>query len=380
MNRSTFFIIGLVACAFVMHISSCDDDEGPSMTADRSLTHIAYNPEPFELIIPVGLPQMEHPADNPQTVAGVTLGRMLFFDPILSLDSTISCASCHEPHLSFTDGKAVSDGVDGRQGSRSSMSLLNVGFHGQAGLFWDGRASALEEQALLPIEDPNEMANTWEEVELRLRRHPSYPELFRQAFGIDRSSEVDRDHVVKAIAQFERTLISSGDSEYDRFDRNEYSPSDDAITGFELFFDDAAPGTSLPEAECGHCHNRNLFTTNEFRNNGLDPVNSVDDYTDKGLGAVTGNRLDNGKFKIPTLRNILLTAPYMHDGRFETIEEVLDHYNSGGHHVANLDEDNVDNLMEPQGLSERHKRQLIAFLATLTDSSFIKNEAFQNPF
>ncbi len=366
----------LLIAALLLFVYACEDDDGPVDPGQSDdLTYIEYSPEAYVLTIPIGLPQMEHPPDNPQTVEGINLGRMLFFDPIFSLDSTISCASCHQPELSFTDGLAVSPGVDEQIGTRSSMTLLNVGFHRGAGFFWDGRAETLESQALGPIENPVEMANTWEEVEKRLRRHENYPELFRKAFGIATKSEIDRHLATKAIAQFERILISSGDSEYDRFDRNEYSLSDEATTGFELFFDDI-----FPDAECGHCHNRNLFTTNEYKNNGLDSVASVDDYIDLGLGGFTGNRGDNGKFKIPTLRNVLMTAPYMHDGRFETIEEVLDHYNSGGHHVDNLDEDNVDNLMMPQGLSERNKTQIIAFLATLTDSSFIKNPEFQNPF
>jgi len=356
----------------------CQDDDmliNQMPAEDRDLTMIPFAPDSFNLVIPEGFPKMEHPEDNPQTQQGVLLGRMLFFDPILSLDSTVSCATCHKPELSFTDGLAFSVGVGGRTGRRSSMSLLNVGFHGPVGLFWDGRAKTLEEQALEPIVDPNEMANTWEEVELRLRRHAEYPDHVRTAFGIQRSSQVTRDHVVKALAQFQRTLVSSGDSDWDRKDRNEFSLDDDAATGEELFFDDI-----FPDAECGHCHNVKLFTIPEFRNNGLDPVDSVDDYSDKGLGGVTGNRLDNGKFKIPSLRNILLTAPYMHDGRFETIEEVMEHYNSGGHHVTNQDEDNVDNLIRPLNLSERNKREIIAFLGALTDSTFIKNESFQSPF
>lgn len=375
LNRLIALILFFSVC--LLALPGCEDDGGGGTDPDPddSLTDIPYNPVAYELILPESFPEMEHPADNPQTVDGVALGRKLFFDPVLSADSTIACASCHRPELSFTDGRALSAGVDGRLGRRSAMSLLNVGFYEPAGLFWDGRSKSLELQALDPIVDPNEMANTWEEVEHRMKRSERYPELFRKAFGIENTSEITRDHVVKAIAQFERTLVSSGDSDFDRFNRNEYALDDEAQTGFELFFDDI-----FPDAECGHCHNVILFTTNEFKNNGLDPVQSVDDYVDKGLGEVTGNRLDNGKFRIPTLRNIHLTAPYMHDGRFETLEEVLDHYNSGGHHVANQDEDNVDNLMMPQGLSERNKQQIIAFLSALTDSTFIKNPEFQNPF
>ena len=372
-NLRILFLLGLLA------IFSCGDDEGPGPVApgdvDIDLSNITYAPAAYLLEIPEGLPVMEHPEDNPQTIDGVQLGRMLFFDPILSSDSTIACASCHKPELSFTDGLAVSPGVGGSLGRRSSMSLLNVGFSGSVGFFWDGRAKTLELQALEPVVDPVEMKNTWEEVETRLRRHPDYQAQFRKAFGIDRSIQINRELATKAIAQFERSLVSSGDSDYDRKFRGLYAFEDETETGFQLFFDDI-----FPDAECGHCHNRNLFTTNEFKNNGLDSVASVDDYADRGLGEFTGDRTDYGKFKIPTLRNIMLTAPYMHDGRFNTISEVIDHYNSGGHHVGDLNEDTVDNLMEPQGLSERNKQQLILFLEALTDSTFIKNPAFQSPF
>lgn len=377
-NRE-FFKLAFVCICLIFSGCKNDDDAppvNPPVDEDIDLTSITYNPQPMVVDIPAEIGVMDYPEDNPQTVDGVMLGRMLFFDPILSRDSTISCASCHRPELSFTDGRAVSVGVDGREGRRSSMSLLNIGLHGPVGLFWDGRRQTLEQQALDPIIDPVEMDNTYEEVEKRLRRSAMYREQFRKAFGITMSSQIDRSLLAKAIAQFERTLVSSGQSEYNRHIRNEYSPSDEALNGKLLFFDE-----ELPDAECGHCHNDPLFAiNNKYVNNGLDPVASVDDYRDKARGEITGNRLDNAKFKVPSLRNIMLTAPYMHDGRFQTIEEVIDHYNSGGHHVANLDEDNVDNLMEPQGLSERDKRDLIEFLKTLTDSTFIANPDFYSPF
>lgn len=377
-NRE-FFKLAFVCICLIFSGCKNDDDAPPAnppVDEDVDLTSIPYSPQPMVVDIPAEIGVMDYPEDNPQTVDGVMLGRMLFFDPILSRDSTISCASCHRPELSFTDGRAVSVGVDGREGRRSSMSLLNIGLHGPVGLFWDGRRQTLEQQALDPIIDPVEMDNTHEEVEKRLRRSAMYREQFRKAFGITMSSQIDRSLLAKAIAQFERTLVSSGQSEYNRHIRNEYSPSDEALNGKLLFFDE-----ELPDAECGHCHNDPLFAiNNKYVNNGLDPVASVDDYRDKARGEVTGNRLDNAKFKVPSLRNIMLTAPYMHDGRFQTIEEVIDHYNSGGHHVANLDEDNVDNLMEPQGLSERDKRDLIEFLKTLTDSTFIANPDFYSPF
>lgn len=374
MNRQYLNICILITTCLILWIGCGDDDLDKKVENNPSLTHISYNPTSIDVVLPAGFPQLEVPLDNPMTQQGVELGRHLFFDPILSADSTISCATCHKPELSFTDGLAVSIGVNGALGRRSAMSLLNVGLHRNVGFFWDGRAKTLEEQALEPIVDPKEMANTWEEVERRLRRSQEYRTRFREAFGISYVNDISRDLAAKAMAQFERTLVSSGTSAWDLHNQNITAMEDDAISGFELFFDE-----KKPDAECGHCHGGSLFTTNQFINNGLDSVYSVSEYTDLGRGEVTGQLRNFGQFKVPTLRNIMLTAPYMHDGRFKTIEEVLDHYNGGGHHVINQDEDNVDLLMQPQGLGERQKRQLIAYLEALTDTAFVHNPDFQAP-
>jgi len=336
------------------------------------LTDIAYDPEEYILDIPEGFPQMLIPEDNPMTVEGVSLGRHLFYDPILSIDSTQSCSSCHLIQSSFTDNLNVSVGVDGIAGQRSSMSLLNVGFHNN-GLFWDGRVNTLEEQALLPVEDPVELHDTWPNVENKLRRNTMYPGMFRKAFGIEAESEIDRELAVKAIAQFERSLISSGNSKYDRVIAGIDVFTDEELDGFEIFFD-INEDQSL-HAECGHCHNAPLFTTNEFFNNGIDQVTSLNDFKDKGRGSVTSLAFDNGAFKVPTLRNIENTAPFMHDGRFQTLDEVIDHYVSGGHPA-----DNLGAVLRPLLLDTRNRAALKAFILTLQDDDFIENPSFSNPF
>lgn len=358
-------LCALLACAVV---ACCPDPVEPS----GDLTHIPYDPSPYVIQVPEGFPQLEIPQDNPMTFEGVWLGRKLFYDPILSRDSSMSCSSCHHQNANFTDDLAVSTGVAGLPGRRSAMSLMDVAFH-YNGLFWDGRSPSLEDQALHPVEDPLELDETWENVEEKLRRHPVYPEEFRKAFGVGTKSEISREHVTKALAQFERTLVSSGNTRFDRFMRGEIFLNDSEFNGFEMFID---AGPDLKDAECAHCHALPLFTTLEYRNNGIEPgISGLGDYPDKGRGEVTGKLLDNGLFKVPTLRNIEFTAPYMHDGRFETLEEVLDHYSTGGHFQPNKDP-----LVYGLNLTSKEKEDLLAFLKTLSDTTFLKNPAFSNPF
>ncbi|MCB0705901.1 MAG: cytochrome C peroxidase [Saprospiraceae bacterium] len=350
------------------------DDDNPIL---GDLESIPYDPQPYTLEIPDFFPDMIIPTDNPLTVEGVELGRFLFYDPILSADSTQACASCHLIEGAFTDNLALSTGIQGLEGKRSAMSLLNVGFY-YSGLFWDGRSPTLEEQALHPVTDPLEMDNTWEALEEKLRNHDLYPEMFRKAFGIKDRSDISRDYATKALASFERTLISGGKAKYDKkFLSLEpgilYTASE--FRGKDMFFDESEEG--LPDAQCFHCHGGVLFTTNEYRNNGLQEAATLNDFDDPGYGMVTGKVIDNGKFRAPTLRNIALSAPYMHDGRLATLEEVIDFYNEGVHYAANLDENLV---IQPLGFDEQMKQDLIAFLHTLTDTSFVSNPAFQNPF
>jgi cytochrome c peroxidase len=347
-----FFIIITVGCKEVSPYN------GPA-----DLPKISYHPKPYLLNIPRDFPQIKIANDNPLTEEGVALGRRLFHDPILSADSTMSCSSCHISSLSFTDGNALSKGIDRKEGRRSAMSLANIGFY-KEGLFWDGRVKTLESQALIPIEDTIELHNSLDNVIEKLKAHPDYPVYFRKAFGIDTLSQIDEFLLAKALAQYEKTLISAH-SRFDQFREGEATFTEDEQAGYNIFFD---ASSELPDGECGHCHNAPLMTTNEYLNNGISLANTTEDFTDRGRGEVTGNRFDNGKFRVPSLRNIELTAPYMHDGRFQTLEEVIEHYNSGGHYGPN-----TSPLIRPLYLNETHKRQLIAFLNTLTDRKFVED-------
>jgi len=358
--------------ALILFIAGCDFD--PSEPIEGDLLHIPYQPESVTLTAPETYPELEIPGDNPLTQEGIKLGRKLFFDPIVSRDSSLSCSSCHQPDKSFTDGLATSPGVDKINGRRSAMSLLDIGFQNR-GLFWDGRSPSLEIQAFLPVEDPVEMHFQWPGVVERLKRHRDYPMEFRKAFGIPDVDSITKFLAVKAIAQFERTLISSGKSKYDLA----ITPgsgvffSESELRGFEMFFDRS--GGRLPDAECFHCHNAPLMSSLDFFNNGIQSVRAGQVFDDNGLGDVTGNQAQNGMFKAPSLRNIVMTAPYMHDGRFSSLEQVIDHYDSGG-----FPSDNKNPFIRKLGLTPQQKSDLLAFLHTLTDSSFTNNASFRSPF
>ncbi len=355
------------ACCFVLFFAaSCTPDE----VKEGDLSQIPYLPVPYVLDLPAHFPPMQIPADNPMTEQGALLGRHLFYDPILSADSTMSCASCHLPEFAFTDAKAYSRGIDGIEGKRSAMSLINIGFANR-GLFWDGRTKTLEEQALLPIEDPIELHTTWPDVIGKLKVHPTYPRMFRQAFGINHKDEITKELAAKAIAQFERTIISK-DSKFDRIMEGKEMYSDLELIGYGLYFDD---DPDLPDTECGHCHNIPLGTSDDYFNNGITESATLDGFPDPGRGKVTGSRADNGKFRAPTLRNISQSAPYMHDGRFTTLDEVIQHYKGGGKPSPNKDP-----LLHPLTINNFHIQALKAFIATLHDSTYYKNPALQNPF
>ncbi|WP_193787275.1 cytochrome-c peroxidase [Lacinutrix himadriensis] len=306
------------------------------------------------------------PINNPQTEEGIALGKKLFFDPILSADNTQACASCHNPGNAFTDPDRFSVGVDGSIGTRNSMPLFNLAWNYDEKFFWDGRVFSLEHQALEPVTNPIEMNATWETVISKLEQHPEYPQLFEEAFG---ASPITKELTTKALAQFERTLISS-DSKFDKHLLGEATLTPQETNGLNVFMDET-------KGDCFHCHgnpNNPLWTDNIFHNNGLDAT-----FTDLGLGEVSGDPADNGKFKSPSLRNLLFTAPYMHDGRFNTLEEVINHYSEGLQ-----DSPTIDPLMKKvnQGgvqLSNSDKADLKAFLLSLSDPSFTTNPAFINP-
>jgi len=305
------------------------------------------------------------PNNNPQTVEGIALGKKLFFDPILSANNTQACADCHAPENAFSDTNRFSDGIDGILGNRNSMPLFNLAWNYNEKFFWDGRVFSLEHQAFVPVTNPIEMHNTWTQVGQKLQQHTEYPNLFKLAFG---NVEIDSTLVTKAIAQFERTLISSN-SKFDKFLLGETELTPEELNGFNVFMDET-------KGDCFHCHGNEknpLWTDNIFHNNGLDAT-----ITDLGLGKVTGDPADNGKFKSPSLRNLAFTAPYMHDGRFNTLEKVINHYSEGLQSSST-----IDPLMKKvaQGgvhLTEQDKADLKAFLLSLSDYEFINNPDFQN--
>ena len=313
-------------------------------------------PEVFEqyLIAPV------IPSDNPMTPEGIALGKRLFFDPILSGNQTMACAHCHMPENGFSERRRTSIGIAGVPGHRNAMPLFNLAWNFSDQFAWDGKEIGLEEQALEPVSNPLEMNADWEQVAQRLSNHPQYPALFQAAFG---SARIDSILVVQAIAQFERTLIS-GNSKFDQYLRGEVSLSTNEQNGLEVFMDET-------RGDCFHCHgspNNPLWTDNAFHNNGLDTS-----FADLGLGGISGDPNDNGKFRTPSLRNLSYTAPYMHDGRFNTLMEVIDHYSEGLQYSPTIDPLMKSVAAGGVHLSPQDKRDLLAFLRTLDDPEFQAN-------
>lgn len=313
------------------------------------------------------------PADNPLTREGVYLGRQLFYETQLSAGNKISCGSCHQQKLAFTDGKAFSTGVDSIRTDRSAMSLANLLW--VRNFFWDGRAGSLEQQAVTPLTAPHEMGQSLEQSVKKLRHTKGYPALFRAAFGVD---SLTGDQIVKALSQFERTLISAN-APYDRYLEGKYQPDAAAMRGMQLFMSAPVPERNIRGANCGHCHGSPKLYMELFHNNGLDSL-----PPDAGREKLTGLAADRGRFRVPTLRNIALTAPYMHDGRFQTLEQVLDHYSE---HIISSPSlspvlRNTSNAIGGNSLqlSNSEKKDIIAFLHLLTDSAFISNPQFSNPF
>jgi cytochrome c peroxidase len=352
-------VVYIIFCFFVV-----------SCTNEPVDTYVSHSPTPQPLNIPAifqeNIIAPIIPIDNPQTVEGIALGKKLFFDPILSADNTQACASCHKPQNAFTDPARFSIGIDGLAGNRNSMPLFNLAWNYDENFFWDGRVFSLEHQAIEPVLNPIEMHNTWEIVVSRLQNHDIYPQLFNEAFG---NIPITKELATKAIAQFERTLISAN-SKFDRYSLGQATLTPQEQNGLNVFMDET-------RGDCFHCHgnpNNPLWTDNIFHNNGLDAV-----ITDLGLGEISGDPADNGKFKSPSLRNLAFTAPYMHDGRFNTLDEVINHYSEGLQYSPT-----IDPLMKKVAeggvhLTPQDKQDLKAFLLSLSDPSFINNPDFQNP-
>lgn len=322
------------------------------------------------------------PKDNPLTEESFALGRRLFYDPILSGSNQISCSTCHLQSLAFTDGLAKRVGLRGKELNFSSMSLTNL-LWGQRRFFWDGRATSLERQALQPIQNPDEMDQDLAELIKELKASRQYRRLFTRAYG-----GISEENIAKALATFMRMLISS-DSKYDRYLRGELKLTPLEEYGRKLFMAHPDVKVSLRGANCIDCHSQ--FLTSGFRdaldgfsNNGLDS----DAELPNGLKAVTGNPAHRGLFKVPTLRNIAVTAPYMHDGRFATLEDVMNHYNNGIQ-VSDTLSPLISEANNTKGRSRGHLglslndqevKTLIAFLHTLTDQKFLTAPKFSDPF
>ncbi len=316
-------------------------------------------------------PKMPVSSFNPVTVEGVDLGRHLFYDPILSSDNTMSCSSCHNQAAAFSDSPNVfSQGRYGTKMKRNTMPLFNLAWY--PAFFWDGRAKSIEEQIFHPVREYNEMNIDWKTATERLEKNKFYKTKFKQAFG---TKKIDSVQVAHSIAQFLRTMISY-QSKYDQVIKGNTLFTKDEYEGFNLINDQT-------KGDCIHCHSTDgdaLGTTLAFSNNGLDAVTNPDDYKDKGRGAITGKITDNGKFIVPSLRNVAFTAPYMHDGRFKTLEEVINFYSEGVQKNVNIDSKMGYAHQGGVKLTSEEKRKIVAFLLTLSDSSFISNPEFSNPF
>ncbi len=308
----------------------------------------------FALRIPPGFPAPEIPADNALTSSRVALGKMLFYDPVLSADSSRSCASCHAAHLAFSDSTAVSFGIENRPGTRNAPTLANVAY--QKRLLREGGIPTLEMQILVPIQEHNEFDFNILLVAERLRKSPNYVKLAAAAY----ERAPDAFVITRSIAAFERTLLS-GNSPYDQyvFQEKEHALTTAQKKGLELF--------QSERLGCAKCHEGFLFTDQSFSNNGLYTV-----YPDSGRIRLTGLESDRALFKVPTLRNIALTAPYMHDGSIATLDAVIDHYQTGGKLHPNKSP-----LLKPFTLSNQEKTDLLAFLGSLTDMRFVLNPEFR---
>ncbi|HZF01537.1 MAG TPA: MbnP family protein [Methylomirabilota bacterium] len=328
---------------------------------------IAPNATPYRLTISQFAPQPDLPRDNPLTGEGVALGSKLFFDRRLSADNSQSCASCHHPQEAFSERRRFSRGIDGDIGTRNAMPLENLAW--KSSFFWDGRAATLREQVLQPIQNPIEMHESLTSLVAKISADKDYPRLFQNAFG---SPEISSDKIAHALEQFLLVQVSFN-SKFDRVMNGTEKFSDDEQRGFVLFNTEYDPYHGQYGADCFHCHGGPLFQSQNFANNGLDSA-----FRDLGRYKVTKRPGDEGKFSVPSLRNVAVTAPYMHDGRFQTLEEVVEHYCTGMKRSATLD----PNLAKhPDGgvpLSAEDKRALAAFLKTLTDEKFLRPAAPAN--
>ena len=312
---------------------------------------------PFPFRIPDGFPPPVYKfQNNPRTKQGFELGRKLFYDGKLSKDGNFPCSSCHQQFAAFaTYEHRLSHGFNNQFSFRNAPGLFNLAW--QKEMNWDGGINQIEVQPLAPLLDPHEMAENLEQVIIKLKKDKYYPSLFNQAFG---SSGISSQRILKALAQFTASLVSAN-SKYDRMKREEIRFNSYEQKGYEIFRD-----------KCARCHQEPLFTDFSYRNTGLESDSTLNDL---GRMRITGREEDSLKFRVPSLRNVFLTFPYGHDGRFTTISELLEHYSKGIIQGPTLD----TGLKKGIPISSDDRFYLIYFLETLTDSSFIKNPLYSDP-
>lgn len=372
---------------------SCSKDDGIAETVD-SAPHLPSAPFDYvNLDLPphftTDVPRQPLPSsingtdntpiDNPVTDHGATLGRVLFYDKNLSANGSIACASCHKQEKGFSDDAVLSIGFDGASTDRHSMTLINARYYQRGRFFWDERAQSLEEQVLMPFQDPVEMGMTLDQVVSTIQSQDYYAELFENAFG---TPEINSDRISKALAQFVRSIVSYS-SKYDEgralvpahgFNFPNFTAEENM--GKNIFFQTIENGGGA----CFGCHTTEAFISANPgpQNNGLDSESTID----LGAGEVFNNPIFIGRFKTTSLRNIELTAPYMHDGRFSSLEEVVEHYNSGIQDHPTLSPALTDENGNPVrlNLNDQEKAALVAFLKTLTDDSIASEEKWSDPF
>ncbi|MCG8575022.1 MAG: c-type cytochrome [Flavobacteriales bacterium] len=315
----------------------------------------AFETTPYKVEIPQGFPDIKVPDDNQLTKERIDLGRMLFYDPILSVDSSISCASCHKQEFAFADTVPISPGVEGRLAGRNAPTLTNVAYNPT--VLFDGFLQSLEMQILVPIQEHAEFDFNIVDIGKKLNQDSTYVKMSFAAYN----RAPDPYVITRSISAFERTLIS-GNSKFDQevYQKKKVMNRSEK-RGMNLFYN---------ELHCAECHSGFNFTNFSTQNNGLYEV-----YSDSGRQRVTELESDRALFKVPTLRNITLTAPYMHDGSIATLDEVIDHYEKGGKAHPNKNP-----KIQPFKLNKRERKDLINFLNCLTDTTFLTNKAFGNPF
>ena len=373
--------LALTACLWV---TSCS---APAQRASQPAPDpVAPITTPFLVELPDRIAPMPIPEDNPLTVEGVSLGRKLFYDPVLSSNGSLSCSSCHQQASGFSDPLAKSIGVGGKEGRRNSMPLFNLAWSDT--FFWDGRAGSLEEQVLIPLQSEVELNRDLATLESDLQGHETYPADFEAAFP---GKPVSADLVSKALAQFLRTIVSFS-APFDQIENMVDWPDPAARRGDGLF-GAVIPGEAPVRPAlmfCNECHDAGagikagygkhapgLFTKNQFRNNGL----SVDD-DDPGRFEVTGEEADRGRFRVPSLRNLTFTGPFMHDGRFRTVREVLENYNEHVSPDVGTDDEmfrEPGELQQPK-LTESEIEDVMAFIRMFDDPALVENPAWSNPF